>query len=94
MRYVALCAICTAVVAGAFAHGVSLDASPDRGTVTFSGVTLNLAEKMSESFVFAETDGVFSGAPTFSGNMGGKMVVSDDSKQIRIVRIGLIICFH
>ena len=64
------------------------------GTVTFSGVTLNLAEKMSESFVFAETDGVFSGTPTFSGNMGGKMVVSDDSKQIRIVRLGLIISFH
>ena len=30
MRYVALCAVCTVVMAGAFAHGVSLNVSPDR----------------------------------------------------------------
>ena len=64
------------------------------GTVTFTNVTLNLAEIPRRSFVFAETDGVFSGAPTFSGNKGKRMLVSDDNTNISVLVPGLTIVVY
>ena len=64
------------------------------GTVTFTGTTLNLSEpSVGGAFVFAETDGVFDGAPAFS-QKGWKLSVSDDRKTISLVRCGLIISIH
>ena len=61
------------------------------GTVTFEDCTVAFTEKPERSFVFAETDGVFSGMPAFSNIGGSNVVMSGDNKKIGIVRQGLMI---
>ena len=61
------------------------------GTVTFANCTASLTAKPSEKFVFAETDGVFSGMPTFTGTKGWKVKMSADNKKISVVPPGFLI---
>ena len=61
------------------------------GTVTFSNCTASLTVKPSEKFMFAETDGVFSGMPTFTDTKGWKVKMSEDNKKISVVPPGFII---
>ena len=61
------------------------------GTVTFVNCTASLTAKPSEKFVFAETDGVFSGMPTFTDTKGWKVNMSADSKKICVVPPGFLI---
>jgi len=61
------------------------------GTVTFTNVTLNLPAKPSGAYVFAETDGTFSGLPNLSGIKGCKISLSDDCKRVMVSPRGLII---
>lgn len=61
------------------------------GTVTFADCTVAFTEKPERSFVFAETDGAFSGMPAFSNIGGSNVVMSGDNKKIGIVRQGLMI---
>ena len=62
------------------------------GTLTFdSATTLSLTEKPNASYVFAETDGVFSGMPTLAAGSGARMRMSADRRRIYIVRPGTMI---
>jgi hypothetical protein len=62
------------------------------GTVTFKeGVTVNLSERPKSEFIFAETDGEFSGMPAAGEMYGRKMVMAKDRKSIRIVPTGLAV---
>ena len=55
------------------------------GTVTFVNCTASLTAKPSTKFVFAETDGVFSGMPAFTNTQGCKVKMSADNKKISVV---------
>ena len=59
------------------------------GTVTFAGTTVNLTERPTRAFTFAEADGAFSGLPTLSGARGMKL--AGDAGRITIVPTGLMI---
>ena len=62
------------------------------GTVTFKAdVSVSLTEKPAEPFIFAETDGVFSGMPTLAAGSGARMRMSADRRRIYIVRPGTMI---
>lgn len=62
------------------------------GTLTFdSATTLSLTEKPNASYVFAETDGVFSGMPTLAAGSGARMRMSADRRRIYVVRSGTMI---
>ena len=62
------------------------------GTVTFKAdVSVSLTEKPAEPFIFAETDGVFSGMPTLAAGGGARMRMSADRRRIYIVRPGTMI---
>lgn len=61
------------------------------GTVTFTSCTASLTAKPSKKFVFAETDGVFSGMPTFTNTRGWKVKMSADNKKISIVPPGMML---
>ena len=61
------------------------------GTVTFTNVTLNMPSKPSGKYVFAETDGTFSGLPNLSGITGCRISLSDDSKRVTVSPKGFII---
>ena len=61
------------------------------GTVTFTDVTLNLPAKPSGAYVFAETDGTFSGLPNLSGITGCRISLSDDCKRVMVIPRGFII---
>ena len=63
------------------------------GTVTFTDVTLNLPAKPSGAYVFAETDGTFSGLPNLGGVKGCKISLSDDCKRVMVIPRGFIISF-
>ena len=64
------------------------------GTVTFANCTASLTAKPSEKFLFAETDGVFSGMPTFTDTRGWKVRMSADSKKISVVPSGMVVIFR
>ena len=64
------------------------------GTMTFTDTTVNLAEKPTHAFTFAETDGAFAGLPTLSGARGWKMRMSSDNSRISIVPSGLMVIVH
>ena len=61
------------------------------GTVTFANVTVYMSEKPSGAYVFAETDGTFSGLPNLGGVKGCKVSLSDDLKRVTVSPRGLII---
>ena len=61
------------------------------GTVTFANCTASLTAKPSEKFLFADTDGVFSGMPTFTDTKGCKVKMSADSKKISVVLPGFML---
>ena len=61
------------------------------GTVTFTDVTLKLPTKPSGTYVFAETDGTFSGLPNLDGVKGCKISLSDDCKRVMVSQRGFII---
>ena len=61
------------------------------GTVSFANCTASLTAKPSEKFLFAETDGVFSGMPTFTDTKGCKVKMSADSKKISVVLPGFML---
>ena len=63
------------------------------GTVTFTNVTLNMPAKPSGAYVFAETDGTFSGLPNLGGVKGCKISLSDDCKRVMVSPRGFIISF-
>jgi len=64
------------------------------GTVSFANCTASLTAKPSEKFLFAETDGVFSGMPTFTNTRGWKVRMSADSKKISVVPSGMMVIFR
>ena len=62
------------------------------GTVTFDANTsASLSARPKSAFVFAETDGEFSGMPAFADGRGWKMVMAQNRKSIHIVPPGLMI---
>ena len=61
------------------------------GTVTFTNVTVHMAEKPSGTYVFAETDGTFSGLPNLGGVNGCTILLSDDFKRVTVSPRGFII---
>ena len=61
------------------------------GTVTFANCAASLTAKPSEKFVFAETDGVLSGMPTFTDTKGWKVKMSADGKKISVVPPGFML---
>ena len=62
------------------------------GTVTFKADTsVNLSEKPTAAFVFAETNGEFAGMPALADGRGWKMLMAPNRKSIRIVPPGLTI---
>ena len=61
------------------------------GTVTFANVTVYMSEKPSGAYVFAETDGTFSGVPTLDGIKGVKIELSNDLKRVVVTSKGFII---
>ena len=61
------------------------------GTVTFTNVTLNMPSKPSGAYVFAETDGTFSGLPNLGGVKGCRISLSDDCKRVMVIPRGFII---
>ena len=61
--------------------------------VTFDNVKVNLSVKPSSAYVFAETDGIFSGLPNIGGIKGCKVSLSDDLKRVTVSPRGLIISF-
>ena len=63
------------------------------GTVTFANVKVCLPVKPSSAYVFAETDGTFSGLPNLGGVKGCKVSLSDDLKRVTVSPRGLIISF-
>ena len=63
------------------------------GTVTFTNVTLNMPAMPSGAYVFAETDGTFSGLPNLAGTNGCKIFLSDDCKRVIVSPRGIIISF-
>ena len=63
------------------------------GTVTFTNVKVNMSAKPSGAYVFAETDGTFSGLPNLGGVKGCKVSLSDDLKRVTVSPRGLIISF-
>ena len=63
------------------------------GTVTFANVMVCLPVKPSSAYVFAETDGTFSGLPNLGGVKGCKVALSDDLKRVTVSPRGLIISF-
>ena len=64
------------------------------GTVSFANCTASLTAKPSEKFLFADTDGVFSGMPTFTDTKGCKVKMSADSKKISVVPSGMMVIFR
>lgn len=64
------------------------------GAVTFTDVTINMADKPSGTYVFAETEGTFSGLPILSGVRGCRVSLSDDARRVTVSAKGLIISFH
>ena len=64
------------------------------GTVTFTDVTINMADKPSGKYVFAETEGTFSGLPILSGVRGCRVSLSDDARRVTVSVKGLIISFY
>ena len=61
------------------------------GTVTFTNVTVYMAEKPQGAYVFAETDGTFSGLPNLGGIKGCKISLSSDYKRVMVSPKGFII---
>ena len=61
------------------------------GAVTFTNVTLNMPSKPSGTYVFAETDGTFSGLPNLGGVNGCTILLSDDFKRVTVSPRGFII---
>ena len=61
------------------------------GTVTFTNVTVYMAEKPQGAYVFAETDGTFSGLPNLGGIKGCKISLSSDYKRVTVSPRGFII---
>ena len=61
------------------------------GTVTFTNVKVNMSAKPSGAYVFAETDGTFSGVPTLDGIKGVKIELSNDLKRVVVTSKGFII---
>ena len=64
------------------------------GVVTFTDVAINMADKPSGTYVFAETEGTFSGLPILSGVRGCRVSLSDDARRVTVSAKGLIISFH
>ena len=61
------------------------------GTVTFANVKVCLPVKPSGAYVFAETDGTFSGLPNLGGVNGCTILLSDDFKRVTVSPRGFII---
>ena len=64
------------------------------GAVTFTDVTINMVDKPSGKYVFAETEGTFSGLPILSGVRGCRVSLSDDARRVTVSAKGLIISFY
>ena len=64
------------------------------GAVTFTDVTINMTDKPSGTYVFAETEGTFSGLPILSGVRGCRVSLSDDARRVTVSAKGLIISFY
>ena len=62
--------------------------------MTFTDVKINMADKPSGKYVFAETEGTFSGLPILSGVRGYRVSLSDDARRVTVSAKGLIISFH
>ena len=61
------------------------------GAVTFTNVKVNMSAKPSGAYVFAETDGTFSGLPNLGGVNGCTILLSDDFKRVTVSPRGFII---
>ena len=73
------------------AGGLALETAGFNLGITNCVFNVTPGGKIAEPFIFAETDGVFSGMPTLAAGSGARMRMSADRRRIYIVRTGTMI---